>query len=108
CACAPRAIGRDARRGALCPRGPKHPGAMPGVPVTCGRHAQGTRPQPARAAQRMAILIRLARESDAAAIASIYRPYVEDSRISFEVEAPDAAEIARRMGNPIHPWLVAE
>ena len=56
----------------------------------------------------MAVLIRLAREDDAAAIASIYRPYVADSRISFETEPPDAAEIVRRMGNPIHPWLVAE
>ena len=56
----------------------------------------------------MAVLIRLAAADDAAAIAAIYRPYVEESRISFEEEAPDAAEIARRMGNPIHPWLVAE
>ena len=56
----------------------------------------------------MAVLIRLAAADDAAAIAAIYRPYVEESRISFEEEAPDAAEIARRMSNPIHPWLVAE
>jgi phosphinothricin acetyltransferase len=56
----------------------------------------------------MAVLIRLADEGDAAAIASIYRHYVEGSRISFEEAAPDAAEMARRMGNPIHPWLVAE
>jgi phosphinothricin acetyltransferase len=56
----------------------------------------------------MAVLIRLASESDAAALAAIYRPYVEESRISFEETAPDAAEMARRMANPIHPWLVAE
>lgn len=56
----------------------------------------------------MAVLIRLASESDAAALAAIYRPYVEQSRISFEEAAPDAAEMARRMANPIHPWLVAE
>jgi phosphinothricin acetyltransferase len=56
----------------------------------------------------MAVLIRLADKGDAAAIASIYRHYVEGSRISFEEVAPDAAEMARRMGNPIHPWLVAE
>ena len=36
----------------------------------------------------MAVLIRLAGEGDAAAIASIYRFYVEDSRISFEEVAP--------------------
>ena len=52
--------------------------------------------------------IRLARDEDAAAIAAIYRPYVEGSRISFEESAPDASEIARRMRGPIHPWLVIE
>ena len=52
--------------------------------------------------------IRLASASDAEAIASIYRPYVESSRISFEERAPDAAEIASRMRSPLHPWLIAE
>jgi L-amino acid N-acyltransferase YncA len=52
--------------------------------------------------------IRLASASDADAIASIYRPYVETSRISFEEEAPGGAEIAARMGSPLHPWLIAE
>jgi len=59
----------------------------------------------------MAVLIRLARPEDAAAIAAIYRPYVEESRISFEEAAPDAGEIARRMAGDkpgFHPWLVAE
>ena len=56
----------------------------------------------------MAVLIRPAVEGDAAAIASIYRAYVEDSRISFEEVAPDAAEMARRISSPIHPWLVLE
>jgi L-amino acid N-acyltransferase YncA len=56
----------------------------------------------------MAVLIRLAAAHDAAAIAAIYRPYVEHSRISFEEAAPDAAEIVLRMANPLYPWLVAE
>jgi L-amino acid N-acyltransferase YncA len=59
----------------------------------------------------MAVLIRLAAADDAAAIAAIYRPYVEDSRISFEETAPDATEMARRMTGEVggfHPWLVAE
>jgi phosphinothricin acetyltransferase len=56
----------------------------------------------------VALSIRLATADDAAAIAAIYRPYVEQSRISFETEPPEADEIVRRMGNPIHPWLVAE
>jgi L-amino acid N-acyltransferase YncA len=56
----------------------------------------------------MTALIRLARGPDAQAIAAIYRPYVEGSRISFEETPPDANEIALRMANPLHPWLVAE
>ena len=54
----------------------------------------------------MAELIRLAAGTDAAAIAAIYRPYVETSRIGFEEVAPDAGEIERRMAQPLHPWLV--
>lgn len=53
-------------------------------------------------------LIRLASEMDAPAIAAIYEPYVEGHHFTFEEIAPDAAEIAERMANPIYPWLVAE
>src|SRR5438046_10765476 len=59
----------------------------------------------------MAVLIRLAAEADADAIASIYRRYVEDSRISFEDQPPDAAEMKRRIVGDrpgFHPWFVAE
>jgi len=56
----------------------------------------------------MAVLIRLASEADAAAIAAIYRPYVETTHFTFEEAPPDAADIAARLANPIHPWLVAE
>lgn len=56
----------------------------------------------------MAVLIRIARAEDAPAIAAIYAPFVEGSRISFEEQAPDAAEIARRMATPLHPWIVVE
>jgi len=57
------------------------------------------------------VLIRLAREDDAVGLAAVYRPFVEDSRISFEEHAPDAAEMARRIAGErpgFHPWLVAE
>ena len=57
------------------------------------------------------VLIRLASEGDAAAIAEVYRPYVENSRISFEERAPDAAEMARRIAGErpgYYPWLVAD
>ena len=53
-------------------------------------------------------MIRLACDDDAAAIADIYGPYVEQTRISFEEVAPEAAEICQRMSNPLYPWLVAQ
>jgi len=55
------------------------------------------------------VRVRAATADDAAAIASIYAPYVTASVVSFETEAPDAEEIARRMGEADghYPWLVA-
>jgi len=54
--------------------------------------------------------IRVAQPSDAEAMAAIYAPIVRDTTISFEVEPPTAAEMARRIGATLatHPWLVAE
>lgn len=54
--------------------------------------------------------IRLADDDDSAAIASIYAPYVEGSPVSFETEAPDQAEMRRRIeaGAGLYPWLVAD
>ncbi len=57
------------------------------------------------------IHIRAASPADAAAISAIYAPYVLHGTASFEVEAPDAAEIARRMSAVRElglPYLVAE
>jgi phosphinothricin acetyltransferase len=55
------------------------------------------------------VLIRRATAADAAAIAAIYAPYVHDTAITFEEEAPSAAEMATRIAaSPSHPWLVAE
>jgi len=52
--------------------------------------------------------VRSARETDAAAIAAIYAPYVTGSSASFETEPPDAAEMAARLAaHPTMPWLVA-
>lgn len=58
----------------------------------------------------MSASIRLARESDALAIADIYRPSVEAAVTSFEIEPPDAAEMRRRIAAtlPQLPWLVCE
>ena len=54
--------------------------------------------------------IRIARADDAAQVAAIYAPIVRDTFISFETEAPDAAEMARRIETTLatHPWIVAE
>lgn len=54
--------------------------------------------------------IRLANAGDAAQVAAIYAPAVVDSIISFETEAPDAAEMARRIEYTLatFPWLVTE
>jgi L-amino acid N-acyltransferase YncA len=56
----------------------------------------------------MAVVVRPARGSDAAQIAAIYGPYVEGHHFTFEEVPPNAGEIALRMANPIHPWLVAD
>jgi phosphinothricin acetyltransferase len=53
--------------------------------------------------------IRPATSADAAAIAGVYAHYVRDGYASFELDPPDAAEFARRIGAPPRlPWLVAE
>ena len=54
--------------------------------------------------------IRLAAPADAAAIANIYRPIVESTTISFETEAPDEAEVRRRIAETLtaYPWLVCQ
>ena len=38
--------------------------------------------------------LRTARPEDAPALAEIYRPYVTDTVITFEVDPPDASELA--------------
>ncbi len=52
--------------------------------------------------------IRLAVDSDVAAITDLYRPVVESTAISFETEPPDQEEMRRRIGEtlPFYPWLV--
>ena len=54
--------------------------------------------------------IRLATAADAPSLAVIYSPAVRDSATSFELVAPDAAEMARRVEalTARLPWLVYE
>ncbi len=58
----------------------------------------------------MAFLIRPAEPRDAAALAEIYAPSVRERPTSFELQAPDAAEMAARLAqvSAMWPWLVAE
>jgi phosphinothricin acetyltransferase len=56
------------------------------------------------------VKIRIATPADAPGIRAIYAPVVEHTPISFELEPPDEAEMARRIAAtlPQFPWLVAE
>jgi phosphinothricin acetyltransferase len=54
--------------------------------------------------------IRLATPADGAALAEIYAPAVQESATSFELDAPDADEMARRVARLTvrTPWLACE
>ncbi len=56
------------------------------------------------------ILLRTATPADAPRFAEIYAPYIVDSVVSFELDPPDATEMAARLARiaPTHPWIVAE
>lgn len=55
-------------------------------------------------------MIRLATLEDAAAVAEVYRPYVESTVITFEVVTPTESDMRSRMAAVLTklPWLVAE
>jgi L-amino acid N-acyltransferase YncA len=50
--------------------------------------------------------LRMARESDARELAAIYRPSVSERATSFELEPPNAEEMARRLELTLKfgPW----
>jgi phosphinothricin acetyltransferase len=52
------------------------------------------------------VKVRPATPTDADACAAIYRPYVEETTVSFETEAPTPTEMAARIGSAIE-WIVA-
>ena len=54
------------------------------------------------------VAVRPATPEDAAAIAAIYRPYVERGTVSFELRAPDERIMRQRMASSegLYPWLV--
>ena len=55
-------------------------------------------------------IIRLAQRDDAVQVQSIYKPFVTDTAISFEIEPPSVEEMQQRILNtlPQFPWLVCE
>lgn len=58
----------------------------------------------------MSLVVRPAEAADAGALAEIYAPSVLQRPTSFELRAPDAAEMATRLARvtAAWPWLVAE
>jgi L-amino acid N-acyltransferase YncA len=54
--------------------------------------------------------VRPASVQDAAACLAIYRPCVQTTAISWEIDVPSVGEMAARIGglSPIHEWLVLE
>ena len=56
------------------------------------------------------LLIRPAKPEDAAVIARIYAPMVEETVVSFEEVAPSVAEMRKRIETllPNYPYFVAE
>src|SRR6516225_7780098 len=77
-------------------------------------HAFGACPDPSdwenTGMQASISLVRPASPQDAAACVAIYRPYVEDTAISWEIEVPTAGEMAARIARlrETHEWLVLE
>lgn len=56
------------------------------------------------------VIIRPVSVADAAELAAIYAPYVQETAVTYEYEAPSAEEFGRRIENTIkdHPYLAAE
>jgi L-amino acid N-acyltransferase YncA len=54
--------------------------------------------------------VRPATAADAAACVDVYRPYVLDTAISFEIEVPTVEDMAARIrgARSMHEWLVLE
>lgn len=58
----------------------------------------------------MALCVRDASQADAEACAAIYAPYVAETAITFESEAPSPAQMADRIASArrTHAWVVLE
>jgi L-amino acid N-acyltransferase YncA len=60
--------------------------------------------------QAISSIVRQAAPQDAAACVAIYRPYVENTAISWEIDVPTVDEMASRIAGlrATHEWLVLE
>ena len=60
--------------------------------------------------QVISSIVRPASPRDAAACVAVYRPYVENTAISWEIEVPSVDEMASRIASAqmAHEWLVLE
>jgi phosphinothricin acetyltransferase len=56
------------------------------------------------------MIVRMASSADGAEVAAVYRPWVERTAISFELEPPSTEEMSRRIASALAyaPWLVCE
>lgn len=54
--------------------------------------------------------VRVARPKDAGALLEIYRPYVEGTAVTFELDVPSEGAFGERIARTLerYPWLVAE
>jgi phosphinothricin acetyltransferase len=60
--------------------------------------------------QAISSIVRRASPRDAAACVAVYRPYVQNTAISWEIEVPSVDEMALRIASAqrAHEWLVLE
>jgi L-amino acid N-acyltransferase YncA len=72
--------------------------------------AQASSDWKATGMQAISSIVRPASPQDAAACVAIYRPYVENTVISWEIEVPSVEEMASRIASAqkAHEWLVLE
>ena len=54
--------------------------------------------------EKDAVTLRVARPQDGPALLEIYRPYVEETAISFETETPTAEEFSRRIQRTLEKY----
>ncbi|CAI49626.1 GNAT family acetyltransferase [Natronomonas pharaonis DSM 2160] len=54
------------------------------------------------------VSLRVATTRDAAAIADIYRPYIESTAATFREEPLEPSDVADEIDEPTYPWFVAE